>query len=384
MRAANRSAVLKQAWGMPQTFTASELMALSGLTRATVLDVCRDLLQRGWIQPGATETAATRGRQALRFAFNARRTLVVGADIGHHSLSVEVADLSGTTLGSDTRVFDEDDDEQRGSHLTAVTLRALEAAGVDRSEVSTACVGIAAPVTTSGTPPTGSSFWGSVAIDLERLAVDFPGWGFHVENDANLAVLAEMHHEDIAPDATLIALLSGERLGAGIMIGGRLHRGAHGTAGEMEYLDQVVGVEGSFGLAALARILAGEALRTGADSSLRRHVAEGTGEVSAAQVLQAAADGDRLALTVLDRTAERLATTLMTIGGLLDPELVVISGGVAGLAQPVVADVNRRLAELLPAPPEVRASSLGREVVLKGAVRMAIDRVRATALADLA
>jgi len=384
MRQANRAALLDIVWSTDDPVTATDLMTASGLTRATVLDVCRDLQRRGWLREVAGAVSLTPGRQALRFGFNLARTHILGADIGRRSLTVAVADLSGRIIGRDTRRFADSDDRSRSAHFEEVVQGAIAQAGLDAEQISVACIGIAAPVTPDGSPPARSWFWDSVALDGVAVTRLHPGWRVHVENDANLAALAEVGSDDVEEGSTFLTLLSGERLGGGLVLGGQLHRGAHGTAGEMDYLERVVGVDGSHGIALLARILAAEGLREGRPSTLRATAGGDTQEPRAVEVLRAAEAGDPLAVEVVERIAEKLSITISTIGSLIDPATVVIAGGIAEFSAPVVDAVRRRMARLGPTSPRVVISTLGRDVVLRGALRLAADEVRRLALTEVA
>lgn len=378
MRRRNRGVVLSAAWGASDPFTATDLIEATGLTRATVLDVCRDLVDRRWFDEVAGEASLTPGRQALRFTFNRSRSLVLGADIGHHTVAVAVADLTGAVLGKASRPFREADGESRSAYFEEIAEEALAQAGAVAADIAVACLGIAAPVLNDGAPPEGSSFWGSVTVDRDLLAERYGSWRVFVENDANLAALAQIGSPDVDGTETFVTLLSGERLGAGLILGGELQRGAHGIAGEMDYLERVIGVEGSHGIAALARMFEVEA-RAGHSGTVAGDV---TVSPQPEDILRAAAAGDPAATAITERIADRLALAISTVGGLLDPEVVVIAGGIAAASGDIVELIQDRLYDLVPSPPRVVASSLGRDVVLGGAVRKASDEVLRLALDD--
>lgn len=106
MRERNLHALLNVFWSnADDSLTAKELMDASGLTRASVLDICRTLSSLGWITEGAGARADTPGRRARQFQFNPGRSLVVGADVSHTSVSAVVSDLAGQVLGSAERQF---------------------------------------------------------------------------------------------------------------------------------------------------------------------------------------------------------------------------------------------------------------------------------------
>jgi predicted NBD/HSP70 family sugar kinase len=381
MRARNAGLLLDLFWARSgEVVTASDLIESTGLTRTTVLDICRDLERRRWIA-GAQPARTALGRQALGFTFNRSRSLVVGADVGHRSVRAVVADLSGAILGRGQRDYaNEDWETARGSHLGETIQEALESAGVTPDRVSNACVGVAAPVDAQGQPPKSNALWDSVRVSSDDFAAEHRSWGIRIENDANLAALAERDSGDLPPTDTFITLLSGERLGAGIVIDGKLHRGAHGTAGEVEYLRRVTGVNDLAGIGRRAGKLAADGLRSGRGSTLSANW-DGTTEIlPAALVFQAARNCDPLAIEIVDQLGQSFAIAISTMCSFVDPTTVVLAGGITPSSQPVVDSINAHIQEILPSPPTVIASTLGSDVVLIGAVHEAINAVRSQAL----
>jgi len=382
MRDQNAAIILDRIWDAPDgaALTASEIIDSTGLTRATVLAICSDLRELGWVvEDRAPSAVPGRGRQARRFAFNAHRRLVVAADIGLSSVTCVVADLHGTVLG---RVRHLNDDMpaplDRTAQLMGCIQEVLALAEVDASRVGAACIGVAASVDRNGAPLPGDPFWENFRIDLTRLAAVAP-WSTTIENDANLAATAEFAADPSGGSDPLIALLSSDRFGAGLIVRGELMRGAHGAAGEMAYLDYVRAVDNPYGLSLAARLLVDAAHVSGRNTVLgdRR---PGEEETVLREVLDAVEQGDEVAREIVAVLVERLALTISTFAQFVDPARVVVAGGVADTVAPLLPAVRARLTQLLPSSPVVESSALGRDVVLVGAVRTAIAQLRARAL----
>ena len=103
--------------------------------------------------------------------------------------------------------------------------------------------------------------------------------------------------------------------------------------------------------------------------------------VGTATVLKAARAGDEAALAVVDEVADRMAHAVAAVGGLLNPELVVISGAVADDGDLFLDRIRARLLpDLIDCPPRLAMSSLGNQAVVTGAVRLALDHVEASLL----
>lgn len=378
VRDLNRSLLLELFWDAPADvgLTASELVDKTGLTRATVLAICDDLRDLNWVsEDRAPYVVPGRGRQARRFTFNRARRLVAASDVGVRSVTSVVADLKGIILGRAQHVFEDDGWEMdRTTHLMETFEEALATPGVARDQISEACIGIAAPVDLDGMPFPGNPYWDLVRIDLNRVLEYAPGWSLCVENDADLAAFAELHAAGADSASPSVTLLAAERLGAGIRVNGDILRGANGGAGELDYLARVDGAGSSLGITALARDLAHEAMAERGISSLW-----GCEEPSFAQINRAASTGDVLASTIVRKIEDHLAVAILTLSNLIAPAVVIIAGGAAELAVPIIPQVQSRLAETLSFPPTVKASTLGRDVVLHGATQRAIARVRSGA-----
>lgn len=373
LRRMNSEAVLRFALGADE-FTAAEAMGATGLTRSTVLAVCDDLVEGGWLVEVADSRAAgltVKGRPARRYRLREDAGLVAAIDAGEHRITAAVADLRGRILAQRTRAADPVGPVRRGCAAAALS-EAAEAAGRAVSDVLLAVVGVPAPVDAGGRSPVGArGYWADMNPGFDDL---LPGGVVVVDNDANLAALAEQVLGG-ASLANVVTVLSGERLGAGVIVDGRLLRGARGGVGEMRFLSVVEGAGTADGLAALARDWARDAVASGAATVL------GAG-ASAQDVFTAAAGGDAVATGIVARLGERVARFAAVLESILDVERVVIAGAIAGVVEPVLAHARTVLeTEFQPPTPEVVASSLGGEVVVLGGVQAALARIREQPLA---
>ncbi|WP_431031276.1 ROK family protein [Plantibacter sp. RU18] len=361
-------------------FTATEAMGATGLTRATVLKTCEDLATTGWIRELDDARAAgdyRMGRPARRYELAEDAAFVVGLDVGQHRVAALVADLRGIVvaraelpiIGGDT------DPELRLATAHAVVERATAAAGVAAGQVLVTAVGVPAPVDARGRSPRGDhDYW-------SRMNPGFAGaldeWGhIELENDANLAAAAERAHGTVARESIGV-LLAGEHFGAGLIVDGVLLHGATGGAGELRVLGMVEGVGSSIGLEGALRRWVHEERQTGMippDSTLA-DIPTATLDLDA--VVSAASAGDAYAWSLVDRLGERLGRVCAVLSSLLDVEEIVVAGGTAAAATPVVARAQSWLQEGSYAPtPIVRASQLGVDVVALGAITRAIATIR--------
>ncbi|TAP45297.1 ROK family transcriptional regulator [Arthrobacter sp. S39] len=361
--------------------TVTEVMEATGLTRATAISVCEDLMERGWIRELENQRAFggyQKGRPARRFELNDRAGYVLGMDVGISKATVVVSDLRGKTLGRSTQPFADAEisAEERIAVIDRAAMLALDSVGATPESVLAVCAGIAAPVDRNGEVLVTQHFWGLFDVGLKSALRDRRGWTVLLENDANLAALGDRWRGAAAGVDDVVVILASERLGSGVIDGGRLLHGRGGGAGELAFLDMVEGVGDTFGVAALARGWAADALAGKARTSLRDH-AEGA---EAEQVFAAAAAGDAVALKILERIADRMARVIGAVATIINPELVVIGGAVANSAGVLLDPIAERLTKYTVTPPRVAVSPLGDSIVTVGAVRCALDYVEKNTL----
>lgn len=385
LRRHNLDAVLAAAWDS-EAFTASDVIAAVGLTRSTAIDVVDELTARGLLaeMPNARAVGEySKGRPARRFAFRPDAGVVVGVDAGRGHLTATVADLRGRTIGASRLTVDPelDSPDRRRRAAEATVGAALTRARRSRDEVVALCVGVPAPVNRQGRSPVHhDGFWARMNPDFIET---FAAWApmVRVENDATLAAVAERTHGAAAGCDDFVALLAGERFGAGISVDGRLLRGTHGGAGETVAFDRVEGVGSAWGLAPRCVEAARAALASGAlppDSALR---AIDPDHLEAKTVLDLAAAGDAGALEVAREVGGALAGVAAIFGSLFDVELVVVSGAIAAGSGPIIEAAIDAIPDSLHLPaPRIVASTLGADIVSIGAVAAAVEAARTHAL----
>jgi predicted NBD/HSP70 family sugar kinase len=191
-----------------------------------------------------------------------------------------------------------------------------------------------------------------------------------IENDVDAAALAE-RTQGHGREVDSFAFVSiGTGVGMGLVLEGTLRRGAHGAAGEIAYLP----LESAEADAADVRRRGG--LEAAASAAGIVHAARRAGmsrATSARQVFQAAARGDARAQRVVAAEARLIARAICSILAVIDPDLVVLGGGI-GKAAGLVDAVRNELEQLAPVPTEVRVTALGSESVVDGCLASGLDR----------
>jgi predicted NBD/HSP70 family sugar kinase len=344
--------------GPPRTLT--ELAAMTGLSRPTVEDALARLAGPRVVEELGPEPRGGKvGRPARQYRFRPEAGVVLGLDIGEHRLVVVLTDLTGAPLATATHpVRGTDPGDARLAAVRVAIRTALAGAGRTRADLWAATAGTAGIVDAEGRVVrsellpdwTGRNLAGQL-----RRSLACP---VRVENDANLAALAEHWRGAAVGVDDVIYLHASHRLGAGILIGGRVHRGFGGAAGEIGSLRQLHWDSAARHLARLELPVADDDLDT---------VAE--------RVFAEARAGDAVSLATVEEFANDLAAGIAAMASTIDPELVIIGGRAARGGEVLTAPVQRRLRILCARPPRIALSILDDEAVALGAVRTAIDHV---------
>ncbi|MDG5806850.1 ROK family transcriptional regulator [Streptomyces ossamyceticus] len=397
--------------------TAGQLKQLTGLSRPTVADLVERLTEAGLISVVGESGERRRGPNARLYGIVADRAYLAALDVRTEGVTVVVADLLGTELArASVPIAHDAGTGPAVEQAVSLVERAAKEAGADRLHtVAIGAPGLIDPATGELRDSTGLPEWHRrLAAALgERLPARVL-----VENETNLAALAEQRDGSARDRDTFVLLWLGLGTGAAVVLDGTLRRGASGGTGEIGFLPvpgtmtlpSATDCEGGFhslGAAAAIDSLAREyglaiaapagnepyaatLVRVAAEAATSRSPADGSAAAPAG------ASSDRTDTPVhplghahanpdprpsadaparfLDALADRLAIGAASVVAVLDPGCVVLGGevGQAG-GEVLAARVEARLAALSPLPTEVRPSALGGAAVLRGALLMARD-----------
>lgn len=304
------------------------LSRLSGLSLPTVNARMRTLLEAGFAREMGTAESSG-GRPARLVKFNADFGCVAGVDVGGGRIRVTVADLTGRVLGREGRRLDGSPDGRDGEYVRRIVTRLLR--GLLGSDKNLLSLGLATPGLVE--PDTGRvSFvpnipgWEEVG-PAEAFEEDF-GVPVAVDNDVNAAMVGERWRGVARGVGNAIFVLTGRGVGAGVLIGGRIHRGFGGAAGEF-------GLQRAFDDDEPLGGLFGPLERKTSESGMVRRYRElgGAENVGVEELSARAEDGDGAARTALSETASLLSGGLVNACAVLAPELVVLGGGAGRMGE---------------------------------------------------
>jgi len=346
---------------------------MSGLSKPTVSLALSGLLESGLVRE-VGRSRGERGPSAVLYELNPNAGWVVGIDVGRKWVRAAIADIAGTMLARRDERAKVTSAKTLIGQIGGIARRLAGEAGVRWDQVTHAAL---------GSPGVFDPARGYVAM-----APNLPGWGRHglveavreelgtnvaFENDVNLAALAELAHGHGRNVDNFVFMSVGTGIGMALVIDGQLYRGAHGAAGEVAYMPLGMGDphdpanrrRGAFEEAAAAAGVVRMAKKLG----MRMPQTPET-------IFVAARRGNPVASRVVEMEATRLALAIAMVTPVLDPELVVLGGGIGRNGDLLMEPIEQELRQLLPFRPRVVVSALGEDAVLRGAVAIALAVAR--------
>ena len=353
----------------------AQLARATRLSKPTVSQALANLEDAGLVRAVGQSISSRGGRIAILYEPNPDAGYVIGVDVGRGWVRAAVANLAGQIIARD----DKPNDAQSASALVALISHlardVVAEAGLSWSQVVHAVIGTPGVFDEQSKRVLFASNlpeWGQHGM-LAELQTAF-GLSLAVENDANLAALGERSCGWGSNASTFVYIWIGTGVGMGIVINGALYRGARGAAGEIGFLpfgsDEVVEESGKISDSYLGMFE--EA--TSAGGIVRQARERGLPEsLSPKQIFDAAHQGDGKALAVVEQEGYRLALAIAAITAVLDPELVVLGGGIGQRGELLIPPLERRLQQLTPLRPRIVASKLGGDSVLLGSIATALE-----------
>jgi predicted NBD/HSP70 family sugar kinase len=346
----------------------AQLARETGLSKPTVSQVLAELENAGLVRAVGLAAGGT-GRSGMLYEPDPTAGYVVGIDIGRSWIRVAAADIGGTVVGRRDQANRARTSAGVVSQVGRLARAVVADAGIEWERVVHTVVGSPGVF-----DPTSGRLWH---------APNLPGWSrpglsdelrdaltptTSIYNDANLAAVGERDF-GVGRDArNFVYLELGTGVGVGIVIDRELYAGAHGGAGEVGYIP----LEGSK-RSARGNLEEATAARAVLAAAHKAGIADAD---SAKAVFDAARAGDAAALEVVRAEAGRVAHLVATLGAVVDPEFVVLGGGIGASSDLLIPLIEARVSELSPLTTRVTAGELAEDAIVLGAIAIALDTAR--------
>lgn len=369
MRNVNRSAVLdyiRRHSPVARSTMAHDLK----LSLPTVMRIVDDLIDTSWVRPtGKSEWSSRRRRDLLEYDKDGHA--MIGIDLGGTKMFGALANIGGEILHELTINGHGTSGDESYAMLGEIIQQLLNAPRKRGQKIRGIAVG--APGVTRA--QTGivewapSLNWRDYPLK-QKLEKQF-GLPCMVDNDVNLAVLGEQWFGvgDGAQNIVLIAIGTG--VGAGLIVDGVLYRGHHEAAGEVGYLiSSRVELDRRYDdFGALETIVSGTGIAQRAHAALASQRADAPiAPLTSQDVFEAYRRREAWSIELIQETVDYLSMAIVNISTLLDPELIILGGGVSESADVLLPAIQARIQNVLPKTPTLKVSTLGRRATVLGAI----------------
>jgi predicted NBD/HSP70 family sugar kinase len=357
-----------------EAVTRADIGRVTGLSRPAVALRVGELLERGLVIEDA-DGPSTGGRPPVRLRFNAAAGVVLAASLGASRTQVAVCDLAGEPLAR----TEEEIDVEKGPDVVLPMIMDLWSTLLgDRSAADVWGVGMGVPATVEFAAGRTESVrvmasWTGVAIPpYIRKRFDAPVF---VDNDVNVIAMGE--HRGVYADEfdDLLFVKVSTRIGAGVIAGGGVLRGALGAAGEIGHIPVR---DGGGVLCRCGNTDCVDSLASGT-AILRDLRAKGRDVSSLADAVALVRAGDAETMAVVRRAGRLLGEVVASAVNLLNPAVVVLGGDVVESFQPLVSAVRevvyRRSTALATRSLRIERSALGPAAGIAGCAHLVIDHV---------
>lgn len=369
MREINRSAILELV-RREARISRSEIAGRLQVSLPTVMRIVDELVKDDLLRYSGTKSYSG-GRKRDLLEFNSAGHLVIGVDLGGTKLYGAVSDLAGNIIHEIHVQQHTTRDEESYAMLEQMLEQLYHAASDSQARLRGIGVGVPGVVQPGSGQVTLAPALNWYDFPLrERLQTHFR-IPVEIDNDVNLAALGEVGFGKGVEVDSLVLITVGTGIGAGVVLNSIVYSGAHQMAGEIGYLlpdtSHLRSHLNTFG--AFEQLASG----TGIAHRGRKQLAGQRSEqdlrlLSAEDVFNAARNGEDWARTVISETVDYLAQAIAAIQLILDPEVILLGGGVSASADLLIGPILQRLEHAIPVQPNLQVSSLGYRAGVMGSV----------------
>ncbi len=340
----------------------AEVARRTGISRPTVSLVLRSLLEDGLVRETTHEPGGPH-YGAVYYEADPEAAVVLGVDFGSRAVRTALCDLGGGVRARE-EIRSRGSVEERIDALASSARSLLRTSKLPGHLLENAVVALPAVVSPTDGRVSAPDLPGLGASNLREQLEHALGVPVTLENDVNLAAVAEQRRGVAQDVADFAFLLVGAGLGAAVMLDRKLHRGHNGNAGELDAVRNGRSDDVDPCAASLTQ-LASE-LAVGKETALEL-------PFDVQELLAAADAGDAVGVAVVEEAARRIALHVLPLAATLDLPLVVLGGSVGANAA-LLEPVRRHLADWLPfPPPRIEVSALGEAAVIEGALAAGVD-----------
>ena len=366
-----------------QPISRAEIAEKVHFSKPTVSMLVDELVRGNWVhEKGIGESSSQGGRRPIHLYFNDQAAFVIGVDIGGTKVKIVICDLGGRIICTSrfqTRKYLENGLLKQ---IQKEVQEMIQRNGLNKSLILGMGVGVPGVTeTNTGVVIEAPSLkWVRYPFLIE--AERFFSFPVYVDNDVNVAVLGEQWLGRAKHKENVLFISIGTGIGSGMIIQNQLYRGSSYAAGELGYMvtdkndmkNEFKPIFHRYGY--LESVAGGEAigrkltLLVGQNKSHPLHAEAAVSELTCEQAFMLAKAGDPTALHVVEVAIEHLAYGIINAATLLNPEVIILNGGVMKSAEFILPRLQRIVHQYLPSSVEITASQLEGNAGVLGAVSL--------------
>jgi predicted NBD/HSP70 family sugar kinase len=342
-----------------------------GLTPPTISAIVKDLIERDIVQE-IGKGASSGGKKPIMLKINSKAAYMIAVDLGgENGIRVALMDLSYHIIKEKCGPKIESLNGKKFKNALSVILTDfIREIDIPSEKILSICIGVPGIVDFKLKKVTGTPYlnW---EISLEDLTLKEIGIPVALENDVNLMALGEKTKGIAKKINNFIFVGETTGIGAGIIINRKLYKGANNAAGEVGYLliDPEYAPKSSRDHGCLEKLASYKVIVEKARKKLGKNI-------KVIEIFKMAAEGDSIALNIVQETLKYLAYGIANISCVLDPELVIIGGGISILPPRFLEEIKINIKGIIPFVPKIEFSKLGEDGVLIGAAVMVLEPLK--------
>ena len=383
-----REIILKQVMSKG-SFSISEICTLTGLSTTSIAKYVSRMVKEGLIDMLDQVKAEGRGRRAVRYGAGAESNCFLGVDVSSYSLGLGVMDLSGEMRASMVDRNFRTENTHECLELVLSKIREFLDSHPELPKISSAHFNLSGRVNSrAGTSASFFSFEETLETPLSKILSERLGVPVYMANDTQAMAYGEYHARSEEKWENMLFVNAGWGLGLGMIIGGKLYAGGSGYAGEMGHMHMFdnnilchCGKKGCLETEVSGRAISRkltERIKAGESSVLSGKVHRNE-TITTDDIIMALEKEDPLCMELVSRTGSALGMHLSGIMNLLNPDAIVIGGGLSRAAsyyflQYAALAIKQHSLKLISSNVPVVSSVLGNRAGLVGACLLARDR----------
>jgi glucokinase len=360
----------------------AEVSCKLNISKPTVSALVEELLEDKWIiEEGTGHSTSQGGRKPVQLHFNNEVYYVFGIDIGGTKTAIALCDLVGNI--KDYQIFFTSEYLKQGllHKINEIITEMLNKLNITKKKILGAGIGVPGITNVQEGLVIHAPSLNWKHYKLKEEAEELFGFPVFVDNDVNVCVLAEQWLGAAKNKRNIIFVAIGTGIGSGMILDGKLYRGSQWAAGEIGYMITDKGYAKHYlpvfdGYGFLESVAGGSSIGKRYTDLIAEepnhplhHKAKQTG-ISAEEVFIYAEKGDKWALYVVEEAVENLAFGLINAACLINPEMIILGGGVAKSANYILPRIEKLGNQFLPSKVDFHVSALGEKAGVLGAVTM--------------